>query len=186
MSSFLLEPSSSSDEKAMKARLRAYIVGLAKKTKDSEFEKEITKVMYRPMDEMYIPIPDSAQFHQNHPDFFGKNFGKLKPGTSKLELDKEQRRFNLVFEPSGDSLPVYITQDNGKAIESAEKQTYLGEWILRGVFQLDEYEPLTSKKLEELNINGLRFSRYKDSDDIHMEFIWIDETNPPKGYIKRV
>ena len=186
MSSFLLEPSSSSDEKAMKARLRAYIVGLAKKTKDSEFEKEITKVMYRPMDEMYIPIPDSAQFHQNHPDFFGKNFGKLKPATSKLELDKEQRRFNLVFEPSGDSLPVYITQDNGKAIESAEKQTYLGEWILRGVFQLDEYEPLTSKKLEELNINGLRFSRYKDSDDIHMEFIWIDETNPPKGYIKRV
>lgn len=141
--------------------------------------------MYRPMDEMYIPIPDSAQFHQNHPDFFGKNFGKLKPRTSKLALDKEQRRFNLIFEPSGDSLPVYITQDNGKAIESAEKQSYLGEWILRGIFQLDEYEPLTSQKLEELNINGLRFSRYEDSDDIHMEFIWIDESNPPKGYIKR-
>lgn len=185
ISSFLLEPTSSSAEKAMKARLRAYTVGLAKKTNDLDFEKEITKVMYRPMDEMYIPIPDSAQFHQNHPDFFGKNFGKLKPGTSKLELDKEQRRFNLVFEPSGDSLPVYITQDNGKAIESAEKQSYLGEWILRGIFQLGEYEPLTSQKLEELNINGLRFSRYEDSDDIHIEFIWIDETNPPKGFIKR-
>ena len=65
-----------------------------------------------------------------------------------------------MFEPSGDSLPVYITQDHGKAIESAEKQSYLGEWILRGVFQLDEYEPLTAQKLKELNINGLKFSKY--------------------------
>ena len=82
-------------------------------------------------------------------------------------------------------MPAYITQDNGKAIESAEKQTYLGEWILRGVFQLEEYEPLTSRRLAELNINGLRFTRYKGSDDIHIEFIWIDEENPPIGYIPR-
>ena len=185
ISSFLLEPASSSSDKALKTRLRAYIMGLAKKTGDEELEADVTKVLYRPMDEMYIPIPDSAQFHKNHPNFFGKEFGRLVPGTSKLALSKEQRRFNLIFDPSGDSLPVYITQDNGKAIESAEKQTYLGEWILRGVFQLEEYEPLTSQKLEELNINGLRFSRYEDSDDIHIEFIWIDEKNPPKGYIAR-
>lgn len=185
ISHFLLEPASTADDKRLKARLRAYIVGLAKTVGNKEFEKEITKLLYRPMDEMYIPIPDSAQFHKNHPDFFGKDFGKLVPGTSKLALAKEQRRFNLIFEPSGDSLPVYITQDNGKAIESAEKQTYLGEWILRGVFQLAEYEPLTSEKLAELNINGLRFSRYKDSEDVHVEFIWIDEKNPPKGYIAR-
>ncbi len=185
LSTFLFESATSSTEKAMKSKLRSYVIGLAKMAKDSEFEKEIKKLLYRPMDEMYIPIPDSAQFHQNHPDFFGKDFGKLKPGTSKLALNKEQRRFNLIFEPSGDSLPAYITQDNGKAIESAEKQTYLGEWILRGVFQLDEYEPLTSKRLVELNINGLRFSKYEGSDDIHIEFIWIDEANPPQGYISR-
>ena len=185
ISSFLLEPASSATEKAMKTRLRAYIVELAKKASNPEFEGEITKVLYRPMDEMYIPIPDSAQFHKKHPNFFGEGFGKLVPGTSKLALAKEQRRFNLVFEPSGDSLPVYITQDNGKAIESAEKQTYLGEWILRGIFQLKEYEPLTSQRLAELNINGLRFTRYKDSEDIHIEFIWIDEANPPKGFIER-
>lgn len=185
ISSFLLEPASSATDKAMKTRLRAYVVGLAKKAKVPEFEEEITKVLYRPMDEMYIPIPDSAQFHKDHPNFFGEGFGSLVPGTSKLALSKEQRRFNLVFEPSGDSLPVYITQDNGKAIESAEKQSYLGEWILRGIFQLKEYEPLTSQRLLELNINGLRFTRYNDSDDIHIEFIWIDETNPPKGYIER-
>ena len=182
---FLLEPASSAGDKALKARLRTYIMNLAKAAGDEELESDVTKVLYRPMDEMYIPIPDSAQFHKKHPDFFGKDFGRLVPGTSKLALSKEQRRFNLVFEPSGDSLPVYITQDNGKAIESAEKQTYLGEWILRGVFQLEQYEPLTSQKLEELNINGLRFSRYEDSDDIHIEFIWIDEKNPPKGYIAR-
>lgn len=185
INSFLLEPAPSMADKALKTRLRAYIVGLAKATDNKNFVEEVTKILYRPMDEMYIPIPDSAQFHKNHPNFFGKDFGKLVPGTSKLALSKERRRFNLIFEPSGDSLPVYITQDNGKAIESAEKQTYLGEWILRGVFQLEEYEPLTSQKLAELNINGLRFSKYDGSDDIHIEFIWIDETNPPKGYIAR-
>ena len=182
---FLLESATSATEKAMKARLREYVVRLTQKAKNPEFETEVTKILYRPMDEMYIPIPDSAQFHKNHPNFFGKNFGKVKPGTNKLELEKEQRRFNLVFEPSGDSIPAYITQDNGKAIESAEKQSYLGEWILRGIFQLDKYEPLTSKKLMELNINGMRFTKYNDSDDIHVEFIWIDEENPPKGFISK-
>ena len=42
--------------------------------------------------------------------------------------------FNLVFEPSGDVLPAFIAQDDGKAIESVEKQTILGEWILKGIF----------------------------------------------------
>lgn len=185
MSNFFLEPASSVAEKEMKTRLRSYIIGLAKTANEPELETEITKMLFRPMDEMYIPIPDSAQFHKDHPNFFGKDFGKLVEGTSKLALPKEKRRFNLVFEPSGDSLPAYITQDNGKAIESAEKQTYLGEWILRGVFQLEEYEPLTSQKLSELNINGLRFSKYEGSNDIHIEFIWIDEANPPKGYVAR-
>lgn len=185
MTEFLLEPASSVDEKAQKVRLREYLVRLAKQSGTFELKKDIYKMLYRPMDEMYIPIPDSAQFHKEHPNFFGKGFGKTKDGTSKLELPKEERRFNLVFEPSGDVLPAYITQDNGKAIESAEKQTYLGEWILRGVFQLEEYEPLTSSRLAELNINGLRFTRYKGSDDIHIEFIWIDENDPPKGFIPR-
>lgn len=185
MTKFLLEPASTFDQKDQKVRLREYLVRLAKQSGTFDLKKDIYKLLYRPMDEMYIPIPDSAQFHKNHPNFFGKGFGKTKPGTNKLELPKESRRFNLVFEPSGDVLPAYITQDNGKAIESAEKQTYLGEWILRGVFQLDEYEPLTSARLAELNINGLRFTKYKGSEDIHIEFIWIDESNPPKGFIPR-
>ncbi|MEG0960729.1 MAG: hypothetical protein RSE60_06555 [Erysipelotrichaceae bacterium] len=185
MTKFLLEPASSVDEKAKKVRLREYLVRLAKQSGMFELKKDVYKMLYRPMDEMYIPIPDSAQFHKNHPDFFGKEVGKTKSGTNKLELPKEARRFDLVFDPSGDVLPAYITQDNGKAIESAEKQTYLGEWILRGIFQLDEYEPLTSVRLVELNINGLRFTKYKGSEAIHIEFIWIDENNPPTGFITR-
>ena len=186
LTTFLLEPATSASEKAMKTRLRNYIVGLTNAIGSSELKNDVTKVLYRPMDEMYIPIPDSAQFHRNHPNFFGPRYGELIEGTSKLRLPKEQRIFNLVFDPSGDVMPAYITQDFGKAIESAEKQSYLGEWILRGVFQLGEYEPLTSKKLRELNINGLRFSKYRDSKDVHLEFMWIDEYNPPKGFIPRV
>lgn len=185
MAEYLLEPATSASEKEQKVRLREYIVKLAKETGDFELRKDVYKALYRPMDEMYIPIPDSAQFHKDHPNFFGKDYGKVKQGTSQLLLPKQERVFNLVFDPSGDALPSYITQDNGKAIESAEKQTYLGEWILRGIFQLEEYEPLTSKRLMELNINGLRFTKYKGSDDVHIEFIWIDENNPPQGYIAR-
>ena len=184
MMKFLLEPAQSADEKKQKVRLREYLIGLAIKSGDIDLKKELIKMLYRPMDEMYIPIPDSAQFHKAHPNFFGVGFGKVKAGTKKLALPKEKRKFNLIFEPSANVLPVYITQDNGKAIESAEKQSYLGEWILRGIFQLDEYEPLTSKRLEEININGLRFTKYKGSDDVHIEFIWIDEKNPPEGFIQ--
>ena len=185
VSTFLLEPAIAAHDKAMKARLRDYVVRLTRETHNNELESDVTKLLYRPMNEMYIPIPDSVQFHKNHPDFFGKDFGKTKKGTSKLILPKEERKFNLIFDPSGDSIEAYITQDNGKAIESTEKQTYLGEWILRGIFQLKKYEPLTSRKLLELNINGLRFSKYGNSNDIHIEFIWIDEANPPKGFIAR-
>lgn len=186
LTSFLLEPAPTANDKAMKARLRKYLVDVVGEMNNSELKNDITKVLYRPMDEMYIPIPDSAHFHKSHPNFFGPGYGELIDGTSRLKLPKEQRVFNLIFDPSGDTMPAYITQDYGKAIESAEKQTFLGEWILRGVFQLEEYEPLTSRRLREININGLRFSKYKNSEDVHLEFIWIDESNPPKGYIQRI
>lgn len=185
MTMYLVHKARTIPEKNQKVILREYLIRLAKQSGVYELNKELYKILYRPMDEMYIPIPDSAQFHKEHPDFFGKGFGKIKSGTNKLELSKEERMFNLVFEPSGDVLPVYITQDNGKAIESAEKQSYLGEWILRGIFQLDEYEPLTSERLEELNINSLRFTKYKGKEDIHIEFIWIDENAPPLGFLPR-
>lgn len=185
MEKFLLEPATKASEREEKVYIREKLVTFAEKTGNQCLIDDVQKILYRPMDEMYIPIPNAAHFHKDHPDFFGKGYGKMEDGTNKLTLSKADRTFNLVFEPSGDSLPVYITQDTGKAIESTEKQTYLGEWILRGIFQLDKYEPLTSDKLKELNINGLRFTKFKDSKDIHLEFIWIDEHNPPRGFIPR-
>ena len=169
---FLLIPSSSMGEKLQKVELRKRILSLVNECDDAGFRAEVTKLLFRPLDEMYIPVPDAKNFHKQHPNFFSKGAGSLEPGTNSLKLPKEERRFNLVFEPSGDTLSAYITQDNGKAIESYEKQTYLGQWILRGIFQLDEYEPLTKKRLDEMGINALRLYRVKNSDDVHIEFVW--------------
>jgi hypothetical protein len=180
---FLLKSSATNDARMEKVKLRNELIELADKVGSSKLTDELKKILYRPMNEVYISIPDAKSFHKEHPYFFGPGYGEVKDGSHSLRLPKEERQFNLVFEPSGDSLPAYITQDEGKAIESVEKQSYLGEWILREVFQLGEYEPLTTERLEELNINGIRLTRYRDSKDIHLEFIWIDEENPPKGYI---
>ncbi len=52
----------------------------------------------------------------------------------------------LRFLSSGDAIQAYINQESGKAIQSVNKQDILGEWLLRGVFQLAEREVLTGKK----------------------------------------
>ena len=48
---------------------------------------------------------------------------------------------------------------------------------------MKDYEPLTEKRLEELGINGMRLYKTKTSEDIHLEFIWIDDENPPMDLI---
>lgn len=156
----------------------------ARKTGNTDFTVAVEKLIYRPKDELYIPIPNAREFHAGHPDFFGPGIGTFKEQSNKLALEKSQCEFNLVFEPSGDCIRSFITQDNGKAIESVEKQSYLGEWILRGVFQLDEFEPLTAERLREIGINGIRLYKMEDNSDVHLQFIWIDEDNLPKDYIK--
>lgn len=187
---FLVIPAPTSDEKKVKVVLRNRIKNIVKKTQNDELMEEIAKLLYRPMDEMYIPIPNSKKFHNEHPDFFGNQIGTFKINeinnreTSKLALPPEDRRFTLIFEPSGDSILSFIAQDNGKAIESYEKQSYLGKWILRKIFQLNEYEPLTRHKLEEIGINGIRIYKQLNSNDIHLEFIWIDFENLPEDFIQ--
>ncbi|MCQ2551268.1 MAG: hypothetical protein MJ146_03680 [Clostridia bacterium] len=177
--------STDNEVKRNKSFIRETLVEYAKGTENEDLINDLNKLVFRPVNEIYIPIPNSVQFHEEHPNFFGKGFGQFVQGTKKLALNKEDRAFNLVFEPSGDSLRAYIAQDGGKAIESVEKQSYLGEWILRGVFQLEAYEPLTTERLEEMHINGIRLYKYEGSDDVHLEFIWIDENHPPKDYIEK-
>lgn len=56
--------------------------------------------------------------------------------------------------------------------------------MLRGVFQLNEYEQLTGKRLSELGINAIGLTKFDDlSRGIGLEFIWIDVDNPSRDAI---
>ncbi|MDQ0221518.1 hypothetical protein [Streptococcus moroccensis] len=182
LEAILLKKWTTKEEKVeMKAR-RSELLAFAKSSGVKNLTKEIEKLVFRPVSEVYIPLPDSKNFHEQNPHFFGVNIGTFEKGSKKLALPKENRTFDLKFLSSGDVIKAYINQETGKAIQSTEKQDILGEWILRGVFQLEEREVLTGKKLEELQINGIRLSKFKDGV-IGIEFIWIDVDNPPKDAI---
>ncbi|GMC03605.1 hypothetical protein K5E_23910 [Enterococcus thailandicus] len=171
------------DKREMK-RVRNKLKGKLISIGNEKVKTDIFSMVYRPVTEMYIPIPESRKFHDENPDFFGENIGTFKNGTQKLALDKEQRTFTLEFIPSGNKVLAYVNQDNGKGIQSKNKQGILGEWILRGVFQLDEYEILTGERLDELGINAIRLTKFDDSNrGIGLEFIWIDIDNPPADAI---
>lgn len=49
-------------------------------------------------------------------------------------------------------------------------------------FQLKEREVLTGQRLNELEINGIRLTRFNNGE-IGIEFIWIDIENPPSDAI---
>jgi len=46
------------------------------------------------------------------------------------------------------------------------------------IFILKELEGLTGQRLNELEINGIRLTKFKNGE-IGIEFIWIDTENPP-------
>ncbi len=156
-------------------KIRKEMEELAQKTGNGDFIHALNRFLYRPVNELYIPIPDSKKFHMAHPDFFAPGAGLFQKGSAKLLLPKEKRGFDLVFEPSGDSIRAYITQDGGKAIESEGKQSYLGEWLLRGVFQLKPYEPLTKKRLEELGYSAMQLYKVRGSNAVHIKFISLED-----------
>ena len=45
-------------------------MSLAQNSGSSEIIKELRSIVYRPANEMYIPIPSSRKFHEEHPNFF--------------------------------------------------------------------------------------------------------------------
>lgn len=190
LTDFLTVKASTFEERLRKTELRYEILRDSNDVSNESIRSKIENLVFRPANEMYIPIPNSKSFHKQFPNFFGENYAEFKKDdkigkeTSKLAKEKHQRQFNLVFEPSGSSIMSFITQDNGKAIESVEKQSYLGEWILRKIFQLKEHEPLTAQRLNEMEINGIRLYKLHNSDDIHLKFIWIDKNNLPEDYWK--
>ena len=50
------------------------------------------------------------------------------------------------------------------------------------IFILQEREVLTGPRLKELEINGIRLTKFKNGE-IGIEFIWIDIENPPSDTI---
>ena len=163
--------------------IRNEILDLTNLVENNDFAYKLQNLLFRPINEIYIPIPHAKKFHEQNTGFFGKGIGALK-SSGKLKLPKKQRCFNLIFDPSGTKIKAFITQDFGKAIQSYEKQSELGRWILREVFRLKEYEPLTQKRLDEIGINGIRLYKLNRDKNVYFQFIYIDESNLPKDYIK--
>lgn len=182
LNKFLFDPSSNEVQREQKVKIRKELCTLIDEIGNAKLKDDIVKLVYRPMEEMYIAIPHSEKFHAKYPTFFGDNIGKLKPDTHKLALPPAQRTFNLVFEPSGKTISSYVTQDLGKAIQSINNQSILGNWILKGIFQLNDYEQLTTQKLNEIGINGIRLYKTDQDGDVHLQFIWIDKENLPEDY----
>jgi len=164
-------------DNSKKEQIRTEVMTIVKQTNNPDFKSEITKVVYRPKEEIYIPIRNSRTFHNEHPNFFGPGYGDIVSGKGA----RERTTFMLTLEPSGEQIECFIAQDSGKAIESTGKQSIMGEWLLRKVFQLKEYEPLTEKRLNEVGINGIRLYKTKDKK-IHLEFIWIEDNKMPEDY----
>lgn len=50
------------------------------------------------------------------------------------------------------------------------------------IFILQEREVLTGQRLNELEINGIRLTKFKNGE-IGIEFIWIDTEKPPSDAI---
>ena len=182
---FLLKDARTADEKINKVFLRDSILEKASQTNNKKLNEDICKLLFRPKSEMYIPIPNAKKFHDDHTDFFGVGLGALERINKqwKSPLTKEQRRFTLVFDPSGEEVDAFLTQDSLKGIESVDSQSILGDWILRKVFQLKDYEPLTKKRLNEIGINGIRLEKDSIKNKIHLSFIWIDKDNLPSDYV---
>lgn len=171
------------DRRTMKS-IRKDLINYVEKINNQTLIKEVKSMVCRPLNEMYIPIPGSRAFHNENPHFFGNNIGLFKEDFKTLLLDKNERKFKLEFLASGDVITAYINQENGKAIQSYSNQGILGEWILRRVFQLKPRELLTGERLDEIGINAIRLKKFKDKNrGIGLEFIWIDQNNPPSDAI---
>lgn len=176
LKALLLSNWNNAEKRPEMVKLRQQLIDYVRGLHNNELLEKIQKRVYRPSDELELRIPNSREFHQRYPHFFTDK-DIFQPNSNKCVKDKDARTFTLRFLPSGDTIDAYINQSNGKAIESCGKQSILGEWILRDVFQLQPYEPLTQNRLAEMGINAIRLT--KDDNVIDLSFIWIDPDNKP-------
>lgn len=94
--------------------------------------------------EVYIPIP--SWIHKTFPSFF----------------PSRDTSFNLHI-PNGEVLSAKVCQDNSKALMTNPNQK-LGEWLLRGVLNLQEGELLTYEKLERIGLDSVVVYKISDGE----------------------
>lgn len=97
----------------------------------------------RHKDEVYINIPSAV--HKENPTFFPD-----RNTTFTLRL------------PDGTNLSAKVCQEGNKALMSNPNKD-LGNWILRKVLRIPDYELVTIEKLEEVGFDSLII--YKNSED---------------------
>lgn len=182
---YLLTDALAKAEKEQKAKFRNGIIAQIDKVDDENLKNDALKILFRTHQEMYIPIPDSKNFHKSNPKFFVDIEKELFDDSGKFVVGEEERSFDLIFEPSGKKIRAYITQSFGKGLASKDRQDILGNWILQDVFQLKPYEPLTKKRLDEIGLNGLRLFKIKGDNSVHIQFIWIDSDDPPLDFVNK-
>lgn len=185
LNEFLLSKATSYNARMRKAELREKTFSMAQTAQNEIFYNDLKSKMYRVSKngrEVYLPIPAAKKFHADHPNFFAPNAGLLKEDGKNLALPKDKRVFNLVFEPSHKKMVTIITQQYGKGIESLDEQSIMGEWILGGIFQFKDYAPLNGERLKKVGINGIRLYKIEGSNDVHIEFLWIDDEDLPDDY----
>ncbi|MFS1982623.1 restriction endonuclease PLD domain-containing protein [Vibrio breoganii] len=94
-------------------------------------------------DEVYIPIP--AAVHKESPTFF----------------PERDEPFDLNL-PNGTKLSSKVCQQGRKALMSDPNRA-LGNWLLRSVFKLSEYELLTLEHLTKIGFDSVRVTKRSNS-----------------------
>lgn len=104
-------------------------------------------------DEVEIRIP--AKIKRENLDFFPPRYEPFK-----------------LYLPDGTELSASICQEGEKALMSNPNKD-LGNWLLRRVMHLDEWELATIEKLDDLGIDAVIITKYPDH--YRMDFTYIGE-----------
>ena len=70
--------------------IREDLIRFVHETGNEKLIKEIEQLVYRPVSEVYIPLPDSKHFHEERPDFLVK----ILEGLSQVQVNLYSQKKN--------------------------------------------------------------------------------------------